>query len=163
MPARSPAANHSAATAALIAQRRQYVARMRLRHVSVRDIQKALGQQFPNPETGQPWSLGCIQKDCMALKLEWQASAAADTAEHQAALLAELREARREAWQEKALDLVLRGIKQEADLLGLNAPKQIDLTLRVKALAAALGIDEALALAEAERVIGEHQRGPLAH
>jgi hypothetical protein len=158
MPARSPAANHSAATAALIAQRRQYVARMRLRHVSVRDIQKALGQQFPNPETGQPWSLGC-----MALKLEWQASAAADTAEHQAALLAELREARREAWQEKALDLVLRGIKQEADLLGLNAPKQIDLTLRVKALAAALGIDEALALAEAERVIGEHQRGPLAH
>lgn len=163
MPPQHPPDRLRAVQALVQQQRRQYVARMRLRHVSVRDIQKALATQFPDPQTGKPWSLGCIQKDCMALKREWQALAAADTAEHQASLLAELREARREAWQEKALEVVLRGIKLEADLLGLNAPKQIDLTLRVKALAAALGIDEAQALAEAERIIQETARGPFTH
>lgn len=156
-----PADSRSAARHALVAQRRQLVARLRLRQVSVRDIQAAVGRQFPNPETGQPWSLGCIQGDLMALQRAWQATAAVATAAHQGALLAELREARREAWQAKALDLVLRGLKQEADLLGLNAPKQIDLTVRVKALAAALGVDEAWALAEAERVIQEEHRGAL--
>lgn len=155
-----PGAHNGAAQQALIAQRRQYVARMRLRQVSVRDIQKAIGQQFPNPETGQPWSLGCIQQDCMALKRAWQSSASVDTAEHQAALLAELREARREAWQDKALKLVLRGIKLEADLLGLNAPKQIDLRLRIEALATALGIDPKQAVADAETYLAELQRAP---
>jgi hypothetical protein len=163
MPPQHPPDARRAAMALVLQQRRQLVARMRLRHVTVRDIQAALAKQFPDPKTGQPWSLTTIQNDCMALKREWQALAAADTAEHQSALLAELREARREAWQDKAFELVLRGIKLEADLLGLNAPKQIDLTLRVKALAAALGIDEAQALAEAERIIQETARGPLTH
>jgi len=153
-----PADDRSAARQALVAQRRQLVARLRLRQVSVRDIQAAVGRQFPNPETGQPWSLGCIQGDCVALQRAWQATAAADTAAHQAALLAELREARREAWQEKALELVLRGLKQEAELLGLNAPKQVDLTVRIEALAIALGIDPKQAVLDAETYLAELQR-----
>lgn len=145
----------------LIAERRQLVARLRLRHVTERDIVAALAREGKvNPITGAPWSPYTIHMDCVALRTAWQQDAAAATEEHQAALLAELREARREAWQAKALELVLRGIKQEADLLGLNAPQQVDLTVRVKALAAALGIDEAEALAEAEAVLREGRRAP---
>jgi hypothetical protein len=143
----------------IIAHRRQLVARLRLRLVSVRDIQRSLAGQFVNPLTGEPWSLGTVAGDLVVLQRAWRRVAAAEIAARQGELLAELREARRVAWAANDLDVVLRGIRQEADLLGLNAPRQIDLTVRVRALAAALGIDEATALAEAERIIREYKGG----
>lgn len=142
---------------AIIAHRRMLVGRLAVRHVTMREIVRALAEQgHVNPDTQHPWALDTIHKDILALKAEWRAAAAASMEEAQAAVLAEIRELRREAWTARLFETVLRAIKQETDLLGLDAPKPIDLTVRVRALAAALDMDEDEAVAIAEGVIRAH-------
>jgi hypothetical protein len=142
------------ATAAVIAERRRLVAAMRLRGADQRAIVGALAKGgHRNPETGKPWSLGTVNADCQALEAEWRAAALADTTEHQGRVWAELSEVKRAAWQEHDLQAVLRALKQECDLLGLNAPERVDLSLYVEQLAEQYGWDKARALAEADRIL----------
>lgn len=108
---------------AIIDNRRRQVAILRLRGLTQREIVATLEKQGAiNPDTAEPWALGTINSDLKALDNEWREAAAAAIDEHKARQLAELNEVRRAAWGAKDLATVLKVIKQEADIIGTNAP-----------------------------------------
>lgn len=112
---------------AVIAHRRELVARARLRGASIREIAAALvAIGFVNPVTYEPWSHQTICNDLQALEAEWQANAKQAIEEHKANQLAELREVRRQAWHDKDMASVLRAINMEMTLLGTEAQKTQD-------------------------------------
>lgn len=116
---------------AIIEHRRHVVAGLRLRGLTIREIVEQLPQLgVINEKLGKPWSRGIIGNDLQALEAEWRARAQADIAELKARLLAELREVRRAAWAEKDHRLVLSALESESKLLGLDAPRRSDVTLR---------------------------------
>lgn len=141
----------------IIKHRRRLVASLRLRQYTQPEIQNALTKSTTpgsrNPKDNQPWSLGTINADCQALERQWQAEALEDTTRLKAKVLAELREARRKAWQDGDLKWVLQSLKQECDLLGLNAPTKIDIEQRIRQMAEENGFDPDEAVKEAQRVI----------
>lgn len=95
------------------------------RCLSVREIRKALeGQGNINPNTGNAWSLGIIQRDCDELQTQWQEAAAADIAEAKGRQWAEIQEAKRLAWRLADVNQVRQLIKLEMELLGTEAPKR---------------------------------------
>ena len=103
--------------------RRRMVARLRLRGMSQREIQEALSRPqdeggLRNPRTGRPFSLGTVNADCQAAEAMWRAEMVAELQEHRSREVAELREARRAAWQGDDLGEVRLNISLEADLLG---------------------------------------------
>jgi hypothetical protein len=107
----------------MIDYRRQQVAQLRLRGCTQREIVEELASStVRNHETGEPWSLSTINRDLEVLESEWREQASQAIQAHRARLLAELREVRRIAWSKGNLDVVLRGIKQETDLLGVAVP-----------------------------------------
>src|SRR5438128_2562476 len=86
----------------VIAERRQQVARLRLRGLTQRDIARALN-----------CSIGTVNGDLRVAREQWQAAAASATHEHQARVLAEIHEVRRMAWaqpQAKGLPVVLQAL-----------------------------------------------------
>lgn len=103
------------------AARRQQVARLRLRGLSIRDIVQALALpplSLTDPKTGKAYSIATIHRDLKAIEAEWKASALADIGEWKAKQIAEIAEVKRAAWLEKDLGMVLSAIKQEADIIG---------------------------------------------
>lgn len=116
--------------------RRHRVAYYRLRGLNHREIIAALtNEEELNPKTNKPWSLGIINSDIRALGSEWRAQAARDTETHRATMLAELKEIVRAAWQSDDLTVILRSLKQQAELLGLDEPQQMkhnDFVIRVE-------------------------------
>lgn len=111
--------------------RRQQVARLRLRGLSIRDIVQALAMpplSLTDPKTGKPYSVGTIHRDLKAIETEWREAAVADIAAWKAKQLAELAEVKRAAWLEKDLGMVLRAIQQEVDIIGTKAPTRADVT-----------------------------------
>ena len=90
--------------------RRLRVAALHLRGLSPLEIQVALAQG------GAAWPLETICGDLAFLEQVW-ATEVRRGAQQPARVLAELREARRAAWAAGDLDLVLRALKQEAELL----------------------------------------------
>lgn len=103
----------------VIAKRRERVAQLRLRGATVQEIVATLtANGWLNPTTNAPWSVGTIIRDLSVMKKRWLASAARHTDEHKAAQLAEIREARREAWKKIALPEIRQLIKLEIELLG---------------------------------------------
>lgn len=119
--------------------RRELVARLRIRGLSQREIVDALAKGAPdrpallNPQTGEAWTLGTINSDCKALDALWLERSYETIAEHKARVLASLREVERAAWTAKDINGVLRALKQECDLLGLDAPRQYEFLLRQEA------------------------------
>jgi len=114
---------------AIIDHRRRAVAALRLRGLTVREIEEALAERgIVNEKGSKPWSRGVIQNDLTALGEEWQKAARASTDELKANILAELREARRAAWAAKRYDLVLRALEDERKLYGLDAPARTELS-----------------------------------
>lgn len=113
------------ATKDAIDRRRQLVAQMRLRGLTVREIVAALIEaRQANPTTGAPWSVGTVQSDLTALSEQWRTDAKQDTAELKGKTYGRLEEIIREAFREKDLSRALDAIKQERDLFGLDAPKR---------------------------------------
>jgi len=113
----------------VIDYRRQRVARLRLAGLSSREVVAGLAQSGVfNPGTGKPYDHATICRDFNALDAEWRAEAKRDTAEHKARMLAELREVARRAAMEKDLKAWLQALKQEAALVGANAPVKYDLS-----------------------------------
>jgi len=113
----------------IIAARRERVAQLRLRGLTMREIVAALPRgdnPMLNPETGQPFSLGCIAGDLKELSKQWQANAERDITEHKSEQLAELAEVKRAAWAAKHLETVLRALQQEAKILGIEAPTKVE-------------------------------------
>lgn len=106
--------------------RRYLVAHLRVRHLSQRDIVKALAQQGDiNPISGKPWSLGQINADVKAIEKMWREEMLKDMTIHKAAVHAEITEVKRQAWADQSMDLVLRSLQQERALLGLDAPRKL--------------------------------------
>lgn len=112
---------------AVIAQRREMVARARLRGATQREIAIGLALiGFVNPKTGEAWSPATINLDLKAIQADWRKEAVQTIGRHKARQLAELQEARRQAWHDNDIASVLRAIGQEMVLLGTEAPKPQD-------------------------------------
>lgn len=110
-----------------IYQRRQAVARLRLHGATMREVVALLpGIGIVNPRTQAAYALGTIANDIRRLREEWRESAAADTIEHKARQLAELREARRAVWRDGDISEVRRNIETEMKLLGTAAPAKVE-------------------------------------
>jgi hypothetical protein len=114
---------------AIIAQRRRHVASLAARQLTQREIVASLEKLgCLNERPGQepkPWDLATVNHNLKALREEWRELARQDTATHQAQRLAELSEVKRRAWADGDLGIVLRAIKQEAEMLGLDAPHKV--------------------------------------
>lgn len=104
--------------------RRRLVGRLMARGVTNRrEIVDALARPVDeggarNPNTGNPWSLGSIQNDCRIIEEQWHEETMRELTEHRSRQVAELREARRVAWQNSDVGEVRLNISLEADLLG---------------------------------------------
>lgn len=119
----------NASDQAIIDHRRELVARARLRGLSQREIVAGLAKaECVNPDTNEPWSLGTINGDIKAMQGQWRREAAKSVTTHKARQMAELAEARRQAWANNDVANVLRAIGQEMDLLGTEAPKKQEVT-----------------------------------
>lgn len=115
---------------AIIDARRRKVAELKLRGLTLREIEERLADPengMLNPDTGQPYSLGTISSDMKALTDEWKAAAAADISEHIARQMAELQEVKRAAWARGDLEVVRKCLADEAKLLGTQAPSKSEI------------------------------------
>lgn len=124
---------------AIVEDRQRRVAQLVNRGLTQRQITASLPTiECLNIETGEPWDLRTINRDVKALRKDWREKAAGDTRQHQANVLAELAEVKRANWAMKPADftVILKAIKQECDIMGLNAPVKhnIDATLRASEL-----------------------------
>lgn len=143
----------------VIAARRERVSFWRVRGLSTRAISAKLAdEKLTNPRTEQPWDHDTITDDCKALLHIWQRSAQASTEARVAAQLAEYAAVRAAAWEAGDFNVIIRALKQEAELLGLNAPTKMDIELRIRQHARSLGFDEDEAVREAQSIIEEWRR-----
>ncbi len=126
-----------------VAKRRQVVASLRLRGYTVQEITESLSknQHGINPKTSKPWAIGTVHSDIIALRQEWRAESMRDIATHKAQQLAEIREARKKAWEKTNLLMVARFLEMEIRLLGTDAP--IRLTWIDEAVLAGMSENEA--------------------
>lgn len=127
-----------------IADRRRKVASLILRQLTEAEVAKALGV-----------SQQTVSLDLVKLREQWRVEALGNVGERLAKQLAELAEVKRAAWQEKDLGKVLAALAQERDLLGLAAPKKIDLRLILQQF-----IEEAEALPDADLLADLGYIGP---
>lgn len=131
-----------------IIMRREMVASLRLRGLSLREIAQALAKQNPpvvNPKTLQPYDVATIKSDIDALKSIWAENANVSIDEHQSRQLAELQELKRFAWSSKNGALALRALETEMKLVGtyksgVNITFNIELVTQVCALLEQKGI-----------------------
>lgn len=110
----------------IVEDRRREVAILRRRRLTLRQIVQALdaaGRR--NPRTNAPWGLTVIHGDIKALEEQARADAMRETIEHKAENLASLKELERIAWEERRYEDVRKVLKDQRDLLGLDAPQVI--------------------------------------
>jgi hypothetical protein len=105
--------------------RRRRVAEMRLRHLTQREIAEEL------QKTDTPGSVATVNRDIKHLEQQWKAEAVRDTGILKGNHVAELREARRTAWQGRngkpELFYIMKGLEQEARVLRLEEQDIADL------------------------------------
>jgi len=115
----------------VIEKRRELVAMLRLRGLTIRGIVEALPAppfNSVNTATGRPWSRGKIHDDLMHLEAEWRKNAAGAIADRQALLLAEIGALKRQGWATNDLPLVLHAIDREMKMFGIGAPAQLQIS-----------------------------------
>jgi hypothetical protein len=113
----------------IIEERKALVASLRLKGLSQREIVSNLTiQKKLNPKTGNPWSLGIINKDIADIEARWRESCSKDIGEHKARQLAEINEVKKHAWKATEFAVVLKAIDQESHLLGTRAAIKQELT-----------------------------------
>lgn len=71
-----------------------------------------------NPKTGEPWSIGTINRDVSILRQEWETNAAASYDQHVQVQLGKIHQAQAEAWSRGDLDAFARFMEQEMKLTG---------------------------------------------
>ena len=125
-----------------IQTRRELVARLRTRGLTVREIAEALPKSgMINQNTGKPFTWVTVQKDLEAMREVWRENAQQHTSEHQARQLAEIEQVKRLAWQNNDGTLALKAIGKEIDLLGTAAPQRIEIGVSVEIV---MGFTEAI-------------------
>lgn len=111
----------------IIHRRREMVARLALRGLSVRNITRALEHVDPpivNPRTGKPFGKSVVSDDLQFLKGEWQEEASREIGTMMAEQYAMLREVQKEAWNRNDLDLVMKAHDRIAAITGTNQPSK---------------------------------------
>lgn len=106
-----------------IDRRRREVAALRLRKYTQVEITEELPKRgIVNPKTGKGYDLAQINRDLKAIQTQWKSDAKRDMGTLKAEHLAELKEVRREAWNDKKprLFYVLKSLEQEARVAGLE-------------------------------------------
>jgi len=102
-----------------IEQRREVVAQLRNRMLSMREICDELKKRgIVNPVTGKAYDVATIKSDIDALKAQWRESANVAIDEHQSRQFAEIQEVKRLAWKQQNGNLALSAIDKEMKLLG---------------------------------------------
>lgn len=112
---------------AIMEARRRRVAALKLRGLTVREIQAELADPakgMVNPKTGKAYSLSTIGADLVILQKRWREASAKDIAKHKARELAELGEHRKSAWAQRELGEIRLGIALEMKLLGTAEPER---------------------------------------
>ena len=131
------------------------VAKLLLARKSQRQIADAIGA-----------TKSTIARDAIAIRHEWQAQRIDAQETATAEELARLSAAEEAIWPKiiagdlLAIDRLLRIMERRAKLLGLDAPKRIDITSRLLDLARHAGLDEndaQEAVREASRLVAEAQ------
>ena len=112
----------------LVETRRNRVRRLRLRGFTLTEIHTAMAKPgsksyFPNPHSGQPYSLKTIQRDIEHIRAYSIQKASEDIDVIRARLLAEIQEVKAAAWSSNKLGIVLKAISDESKLMGANAPE----------------------------------------
>jgi len=128
--------NGNGSSAAIIAERRMLVARLRARGLTEREIVRALAAESSpvrvNPHTGQPWSLGTVCSDLKVLIAEWRERALGEIATLRGNQLAEVAEIKRKLWAEDFdAFALLKALEREAKLLGLDKAQAMALTAQI--------------------------------
>jgi hypothetical protein len=114
----------------VVEKRRRFVASLRLRGMTQREIESALpAHGVFNPKTGKPWTLGMINRDLKAIEAQWREDAARDISELKAKQLAEIGEVKLEAWKKGAIKNVLAALDREMKLTGTAASEKLELTV----------------------------------
>lgn len=140
----------------IIAARRGQVAHLRARGLSCREIATKLADAgCNNPTSGAPWTHDTVHRDIQALTVDWQRTTGEDFKAQVAVHLAELREVRKVAWETMELGIVLKSLKQEAELLRLHAPVEVDVEEPIRTMARQLGLDEDEAVKNALAILKE--------
>lgn len=112
------------AYAELVAKRREYVATLRNKLYTQPQILDTMADPtsdyyIENPQTGKPFSMGTIFNDLAFLKEQSIENAKKEFEEYKALQLAEIREARRLAWQKPTdLKMVAKFMELEMKLTG---------------------------------------------
>lgn len=73
-----------------------------------------------NPRTKKPYTLSMLSLDLKALTTQWAAQSYDNIAACKRRVWAEIQAVKKEAWKDKQLDVVLKAIKSERELLGLD-------------------------------------------
>jgi hypothetical protein len=146
-------------------ERRRRVEYLKIRGLTNREIVKALEEEgYMNPGTMQPYGRDAINKDVLWLRGEWAKRHEKVIKKHISRQLAEIHELKRAAWAADDFAEVRHCLKREAELLGLDAPRERRLAgpqggamqvedVTPKAEAAQIReIDEHLVSLEAERM-----------
>jgi len=109
--------------------RQETVARLNLRGMTQREIEKALrNQKMINPRTGKPWSLGTINADLQEMEEAWQASALASRQKLKNRSNAELEEMKRQAWKDGDIRLALEIRREQNKLFALYDPIELSVS-----------------------------------
>jgi len=113
-------------------RRRQLVAEIMVRRprVTQRQLREALTEQgHINPETGEAWSLGTINRDVEVVREQAQERMSRSAEEWRAQELEMLQELQADAWKEGEYRTVIQVSKRRAKLLGLDEPEKIEAAL----------------------------------
>lgn len=132
---------------AVMHARRAYVANLRLRGLTHREIVSTLEKKHNedvetnnpnpigcgiNPRTKKAWSVGIINEDIANVEKEWKESALRDIIEHKARQLAEIAEVKKQGWSARKFDIVLKALDQEANIMGTKATIKHELDNKVE-------------------------------
>ena len=113
-----------------ILRRRELVASLRARRLTVRAIREAIVgmKDATGAPMFKPVTFGAIQNDLMLIRADMNARAIESMESWRAQELADIEEVEAAAWREKRLDLVLKAKERKHKILGLDAPTKTDLT-----------------------------------
>lgn len=115
-----------------VEQRREMVAQLRLRMLSMREIAVALEHNgIVSPQTGRAYDVATIKRDIDALKVEWHESRTASTSEHIDRQFMEMQEIKRAGWSQKDFDLARKALHDEVELLGTKKPVEINININI--------------------------------
>lgn len=113
-------------------RRRKLVAKMMVRRprITQRQIRQELTEKgFINPDTGEPWSIGTINRDVEAIRERARNQMDRHAREWRARELEMLRQLQADAWDEGNYRTVVSISKRRAKLLGLDEPEELDVDM----------------------------------